>query len=677
MAAASSVPVRTFSIGFEEEAYNELPQARAVAERFATDHREFVVRPNAIEILPKLVRHYGEPYADSSAIPSFYLSELTREHVTVALNGDGGDESFAGYLRHTANSLVAPVDRLPALPRRAAAAAGRAIPASRDRRGKLPYARRLLESLPEDPIERYAWHVSTFNGRERVNLLSPELGRMVDPGRARSVIRRPWRAAEATSRLDTVLSVDVQTYLPDDLLVKIDIATMAHALEARSPFLDHELMEFAASLPPRLKASIGRKKWILRQAYRGRIPKGNLEGPKRGFAVPLGEWFRGDLRDYARETLLVETAALRDYVDRETVESILSDHERGQGDHSGKIWNLLMLEEWRRDVARREGSPRLAPVAIGDGSARAASAAGGRTADVASRVSVVIPTHNRAMLVGQAVRSVLGQTAFPGEVLVIDDASDDRTLERLEQFGSAIKVIRAEHNIERGAARNLGAREARGDLIAFLDSDDEWEPEKLETQIARGDPERPSITGIVFVDGEGKPIGRSYTPPLNGCPELVLNRNPYLGSPSSLLVPRQVLDQVGGFPEELRLQGSEDWLLLAKLAVAGWPITVVPESLVRFRIHPFQSTAAARNLARSLWAACDWLDDEHLGSDRTAAARRNYASTAIGAAYARERDWPAAGTWAKRAISSGSPGARARSMWRISRSTAAGMLQRR
>jgi hypothetical protein len=355
---------------------------------------------------------------------------------------------------------------------------------------------------------------------------------------------------------------------------------------------------------------------------------------------------------------------------------MLTAHQRGHGDHSGKIWNLLMFEEWLRDVSRRAAPPGLSPVAIGNGSARAASASGGPTADVASRVSVVIPTHNRAMLVGRAVRSVLGQTAPPGEVLVVDDASDDRTPEVLEQFGSAINVIRANRNIERGAARNLGTREARGDLIAFLDSDDEWEPEKLETQIGRGDPERPSVTGIVFVDAAGMPVGRSYAPPLKGPPELVLSRNPYLGSPSSLLVPRAALEQVSGFPEELRLQGSEDWLLLAKLAGAGWPIGVVPESLVRFRIHPLQSTAPARNLARSMWAACEWLDNEGVGSRQAAAARRNYASTAIGAAYARQRDWAEAGAWARRAVSSGPPSARARSVWRIGRSSAAGVLQR-
>jgi asparagine synthase (glutamine-hydrolysing) len=348
MAAASPRPVKTYSIGFEEEEYNELPQAQLIADRFGTDHHEFVVKPDAIELVPQLVRHYGEPYADSSAIPTFYLAELTRRHVTVALNGDGGDEDFAGYLRHAANSLTSPLDGVPRPLRRGVAAIGRSLPERPDSRSLLARAQRLLVSVDADSIERYRRHVSIFNDAERADLLDPGFRQSVDESRAAGVITGPWSAASGSSVLDRLLEVDVNSYLPGDLLVKVDIATMAHSLEARSPFLDPEVMEFAASLPSREKASLGRKKRILRSAYRGRIPDSILDGPKRGFGVPLGAWFRGDLQDYARELLLDRSTIERGYLNESAVRSVLDAHTAGHGDRSQQLWALLMLESWQR-----------------------------------------------------------------------------------------------------------------------------------------------------------------------------------------------------------------------------------------------------------------------------------------------------------------------------------------
>jgi asparagine synthase (glutamine-hydrolysing) len=353
MAAASTLPVKTYSIGFEEEEYNELPQARLVAERFGTDHHEFVVQPDAIALVPKLVRHYGEPYADSSAIPTFHLAEVTRRHVTVALNGDGGDESFAGYLRHVANSLTGRLDGVPRPLRSGVAALGRAIPEQAGSRGLLSRARRLLVSVDADAIERYRLHVSVFNDAERAELLDPEFRASVDASRAPDVIGVPWRAASGSSTLDRLLEVDVNSYLPGDLLPKVDIASMAYSLEARSPFLDPEVMEFAASLPPREKASMGRKKLLLRRAYRGHIPDSILDGAKRGFGVPLGAWFRGDLESYARELLLDRTTLDRGYLNEPAVRSILDAHAAGQGDRSLQLWALVMLESWQRELGSR------------------------------------------------------------------------------------------------------------------------------------------------------------------------------------------------------------------------------------------------------------------------------------------------------------------------------------
>jgi asparagine synthase (glutamine-hydrolysing) len=353
MAAASTQPVKTYSIGFEEEEYNELPRARLIAERFGTDHHEFVVQPDAIDLVPQLVRHYGEPYGDSSAIPTFYLSELTRRHVTVALNGDGGDESFAGYLRHVANSLTGHLDSVPRPVRRGIAALGRGLPKRPGSKSLLSRAQRLLVSVDADSIERYRRHVSVFNDAERAELLDPGFRASLDRSRAPGVITAPWLAASGTTMLDRLLEVDVNTYLPEDLLVKVDIASMAYSLEARSPFLDPEVMEFAASLPAREKANLGRKKYILRRAYRGRIPNSILDGAKKGFGVPLGAWFRGDLEGYARELLLDRTTLDRGYLNESAVRSIIDSHVAGQGDRSLQLWTLVMLESWHRDLGSR------------------------------------------------------------------------------------------------------------------------------------------------------------------------------------------------------------------------------------------------------------------------------------------------------------------------------------
>jgi asparagine synthase (glutamine-hydrolysing) len=347
MAAASSRPVKTFSIGFEQDEYNELPLARLTAERFGTEHEELAVEPNAIEIVPKLIRHYGEPFADSSAIPSFYLAELTRRQVTVALNGDGGDESFAGYLRYVANSLSGGLDLVPRPLRRGAAAAAGRLLAIGDARGLRGYGRRFLTSIGEDAPLRYADHLCIFNRAERRELLGAAATEAIERETA-DVIAGPWRAASGRDRLDVLLETDVQTYLPGDLLVKMDIASMAYSLEARSPLLDHELMQFAASLPARSKARRLGKKWILRRAYRGRVPDQVLDGRKRGFGVPLGAWFRGELRGFTRDVLLDPATLSRGLVGEAPVRALLERHDAG-ADRSMQIWALLALELWQRE----------------------------------------------------------------------------------------------------------------------------------------------------------------------------------------------------------------------------------------------------------------------------------------------------------------------------------------
>ena len=356
MAEASSRPVKTFSIGFEQEAFDELPHARRVAQQFGTDHEEFVVRPNAVEILPKLVRHYGEPFADSSAIPCFYLAELTRRHVTVALNGDGGDEAFAGYTRYVSNRMAGSLDRLPASVRRLVAAAGRRLPERGEVSSPLNRARRMAGALALDPIERYASYVSLHGADRRAALYTPEYADLVGPVDALDVLRDPWEAASGEDVLDRLLEVDTLTYLPDDLIAKIDIATMAHALEARSPFLDHEMMELAASIPASLKARGTEKKWVLREAMRGWLPDDLLDRPKQGFSVPLSDWFRGELRTHVSEVLLDPSTLARGWFREEAVRGMLDRHAAGADAEAGRIWSLLMLELWHRELVEGRAS---------------------------------------------------------------------------------------------------------------------------------------------------------------------------------------------------------------------------------------------------------------------------------------------------------------------------------
>jgi asparagine synthase (glutamine-hydrolysing) len=355
MAEQSSRPVRTFSIGFENDSLNELPYARRVADMFATEHHELVVKPDAAELIPRVVRQYGEPFADSSAIPSFHLAELAGRHVTVALNGDGGDEGFAGYTRYVGNPMARRLelrlDRLPLRLRRAIGAIGERVSPKGEMSSTRNRARRLARSLPLDPAARYARLMSYFDWVQRDRLYSPEFRELVGESLAPALIADAWHGASGDGGVDVMLEVDVETYLPGDLLVKMDIATMAHAVEARSPFLDPEVMELAASLPPELKAAGREQKIVLREALRGSIPDDILDRPKMGFVAPIADWFRHELRDWTRDILLDPVARQRGWFDHGYVATTLDRHARGVEDESPRIWALLVLELWLQDQA--------------------------------------------------------------------------------------------------------------------------------------------------------------------------------------------------------------------------------------------------------------------------------------------------------------------------------------
>ena len=361
MAQLSSEPVRTFSIGFDHEGFDELPHARQIARQFGTVHEEFQVRAEAVEVLPQIVRHHGEPFADSSAIPSFYLAELTRRHVTVALNGDGGDESYAGYQRYVANAVAGRLDRLPAPLRRALAAAGGRVADDGDVSSVRNRVRRLAGGMALDAPARYARYVSWFDGAQRGALYSASFAAAIGGADADDEIAARWAAASGASVVDRMLEVDAGSYLVDDLIAKVDIATMAHALEARSPFLDHQMMELAASIPSEYKVRGGEKKWILREALRPWLSSEILDRPKQGFSVPLSSWLRSDLQGWARDILLDPGSLGRGYFEPAAVNRLLDRHAAGADGDAKRIYALLMLELWHRDFV---DAPTLAlPVA--------------------------------------------------------------------------------------------------------------------------------------------------------------------------------------------------------------------------------------------------------------------------------------------------------------------------
>ncbi|MDI6794125.1 MAG: asparagine synthase (glutamine-hydrolyzing) [bacterium] len=349
MAELSDQPVKTFSIGFEEASFNELKFARIVSDRFGTEHHEFVVKPDALEVLPKLIRHYNEPYADSSAIPTYYVSQMTRQHVTVALNGDGGDEAFAGYERYLANRIAQIYEKIPPFIReKVIFPLVNKLPESTSRKSLFRRIKRFTSAISESPERRYVKWLSIFNNDQKQELYSGGMKERMANLDSVNLLVDVYRKAKTDNFLDSTMFVDCMTYLPDDLLVKVDIASMANSLEARSPFLDHKLVEFAASLPPNLKLKGKTTKYILKKALKKYLPRDILYRDKMGFGVPIGRWFRNELKDYAAEVLLDDRAKSRGYFDPNAVRKILDEHTSGQIDHGYRIWSLLNLELWHR-----------------------------------------------------------------------------------------------------------------------------------------------------------------------------------------------------------------------------------------------------------------------------------------------------------------------------------------
>lgn len=348
MAHAMPGAVKTFAVGFEDAAFDERPFARVVAERYGTDHTELVVNAPVQDLLPRMVWHYDEPFGDASAVPSYAIAELTRQHVTVVLNGDGGDENFAGYGWHRMDRQLRPVDLLPLNLRQHAAAFIQRILGDRLPRQRWWKVRRLAEVLAMVPARRYAHWVTHLAPEARHRLYTAAFRDHVARVDPEALFVALFAQSDAEDGLDIGLDADVQLYLADDLLVKMDRATMAHGLEARSPFLDHVLMEWVATLPPALKLSGAHQKRLLKAALRGLVPDLVLDRPKMGFSVPLARWLREDLRDMAHDLLLSPRAVQRGYFQADAVARLVHTHMHGQADHAATLWDLLVLELWHR-----------------------------------------------------------------------------------------------------------------------------------------------------------------------------------------------------------------------------------------------------------------------------------------------------------------------------------------
>jgi asparagine synthase (glutamine-hydrolysing) len=350
MSQLAAEPVRTFSIGFPVKEFDETHYARAAAERFGTIHEEFQVRPDAMEVLPRLVWHYDEPFADSSAVPTWYVSQLTRQRVTVALSGDGGDELFAGYPRYLAVWLAEGFDRLPKLVRRLLAGGyWQGLPSGTRQKSIRRRFKRFAEMLGKSSPRRYMEWIAIFGEARRAALYSDEfLSRLPD----RDPIEFLTAALARCNQRDAVTAfslADLATYLPCDLMTKVDIASMAHGLECRQPFLDYRVVELAARMPRRLKFRHGRGKRILRETFADLLPQSIQRRGKMGFGVPLDHWFRNELCDFTHEVLLDPKTLDRGHFRPEAVRQLWAEHQDGRFNHGYRLWSLLILELWQRE----------------------------------------------------------------------------------------------------------------------------------------------------------------------------------------------------------------------------------------------------------------------------------------------------------------------------------------
>ena len=363
MQQASSRPVKTFAIGFPDPAYDETRYAELAARHLGTEHRTFIVEPKAWETLPELAWQFDEPFADSSALPTWYVSRETRRDVTVALTGDAGDELFGGYDRYRALALTELFQRLPAGPRRLLGGTMvRVLPRSARSKSRLRKLQRLFEHINEPAEARYLGWMTTFDEAARMalysdaqlDLLASAAAALPDPSEAdpASFLATAFAAAGRRDQVTRAMVADLLTYLPGDLLVKVDLASMAHSLECRGPFLDHRVVELAVAMPLDRKIQLrsGRSKVVLKRAFADLLPPSIKTRSKMGFGVPISRWFREELKDELRDVLLDPVCLDRGLFRPEAIENLVDEHVDGKREHSYRLWALLMLELWFRQT---------------------------------------------------------------------------------------------------------------------------------------------------------------------------------------------------------------------------------------------------------------------------------------------------------------------------------------
>ncbi len=344
MSQFSKKPVKTFSVGFEEAAFNELSYAKIIAKKFKTDHTEFIVKPKAAEILPKLVYFYEEPYADSSALPTYYISEQTKKQVTVALNGDGGDENFAGYSLYNAWLFANKISPIFRKILKKSSFLGEFFPEPTLRHRFYV----LLNSFSNQGHKMYFDFFSStyFTEKMKQKLLSEDFKKLIFSS---SYKKAKEYFNQNLDLLDRVLNFGIQTYLPEDLLVKVDIASMASALEGRSPLLDHEFLELTAKIPASLKIKNNQNKYIFKKALKDFLPSQVLFKRKQGFSIPIDKWIREDLNKFSKEIILSKKAIKRNIFKQEELKKLFKEHETKKFNHGARIWALLWLELWFKE----------------------------------------------------------------------------------------------------------------------------------------------------------------------------------------------------------------------------------------------------------------------------------------------------------------------------------------
>jgi asparagine synthase (glutamine-hydrolysing) len=342
MARSLGQPVKTFSIGFPEASFDELEYARITAKHFNTEHHEFVVTPDLCRLVEEIVWHHDEPFADVSSIPTYIVSKMAREHVTVVLSGDGGDEVFAGYERYATHQRRAIFEYLPAVARRKVL-----LPLSR-RLPQIAPGKNFLRNIALDPAARYVDSLSLFDERAKRRLLSEKAARALRNHNSATEFRRLFNLPASAERIDHLLYLDSKTYLPGDILTKVDRMSMAHSIETRAPLLDHKLIEYVQTMPGALKLRGLETKYILKRAVAGLVPDEIIHRQKKGFGVPIRQWFKRELKDLLQDTLNDQRTRERGLLNPRAVGRLMAEHQLGRRDHAHQLWSLLTLELWHR-----------------------------------------------------------------------------------------------------------------------------------------------------------------------------------------------------------------------------------------------------------------------------------------------------------------------------------------